>query len=74
MHDNPGDDDNALPTDPPGPQAQATLSATDYLHLAEECLVLASLAKDSEKAELLKTSDGYLRRAAQLIADQLKNH
>ena len=34
---------------------------------------LATLAKDLDKAaELIKTGDDYLRRAAQLIADQLK--
>jgi len=79
MHDNSSDGDDAPPTDPPEPQAQDPaaegLSGADYLHLAEECLLLASLAKDPEKvAELLKTSDDYLRRAAKWIADQLKNH
>jgi hypothetical protein len=78
MQDNSSDGDDASPTDPREPQAQDVaadgLSASDYLHLAEECLLLASLTKDSEKvAELLKTSDDYLRRAAKWIADQLKN-
>ena len=50
------------------------LSATDYLHLAEECLVLASLTKDPEKAaELVRAGDDYLRLAAKWLADQLKN-
>jgi hypothetical protein len=50
-------------------------SAADYLRLAEECLTLASLSKDPEKAaELLKTADEYLRRAAKWLADQIKNH
>jgi hypothetical protein len=78
MQDNSSDGDDGPPTDPPDPRPQDVsaegLSAVDYLHLAEECLLLASLAKGPEKAELLKTSDDYLRRAAQLIADQLKIH
>ena len=79
MHDNSSDGDDAPPTDPPEPRAQNVaaegLGAANYLHLAEECLLLASLTKDPEKvAELLKTSDDYLRRAAKWIADQLKNH
>jgi hypothetical protein len=77
MDDNSGDDDEAPPTDPPESQAQAAegLSAADYLHLAEECLVLAAVAKDPEQvAELVKASDDYHRRAAKWIADQLKNH
>jgi hypothetical protein len=50
------------------------LSASDYLHLAEECLLLAALTEDPEKvAELVKTADDYLRRSAEMIADQLKN-
>jgi hypothetical protein len=49
------------------------LSAADYLRLAEECMSLAAVAKDPEKAaELIKTGDDYLRRAAQSIADRLK--
>jgi hypothetical protein len=79
MHDNSSDGDDAPPTDPPQRQAQDVaregLSAADYLHLAEECLLVASLTKDPEKvAELLRTSDDYLRRASEWIADQLKNH
>ena len=78
MHNNSGEGDDALPTDPPERQPQDVaaegLSASDYLHLAEECLLLASLEKDPEKvAELLKTSDDYLRRASKWIADQLKD-
>jgi hypothetical protein len=79
MHDSSSNADDPPPTDPPEPQAQNVaaegLSAADYLHLAEECLLLASLSKDPEKvAELLKTSDDYLRRVSKLIADQLGNH
>jgi hypothetical protein len=79
MQDNSSDEDDAPPTDPPKPQvhyvAAEGLSASDYLHLAEECLLLASLTKDPEKvAELLKTSDEYLRRAAKWLTDQLENH
>jgi hypothetical protein len=49
------------------------LSAIDYLRLAEECMSLAALTKDPERAaELIKTGDDYLRRAAQLISDQRK--
>ena len=52
----------------------AGLGAADYLRLAEECMSLAALAKDPEKvAELIKTGDDYLRRASQLISDQLKS-
>jgi hypothetical protein len=41
------------------------LSAADYCRLAEECLSLAALTKDPEKAsELVKTGDDYLRCAA----------
>jgi hypothetical protein len=78
MQHNSGDGDDAPPTDPRGPQAEDLaaegVSAYDYLHLAEECLLLASLTKDPDKvAELIKTSDDYLRRAAKWITDQLKN-
>jgi hypothetical protein len=79
MQDNSSDGDDVPPTDPPERQAQDVvvegLSAADYLHLAEECLLLASFTKDPEKvAELLRTSDDYLRRASKWIADQLKDH
>ena len=79
MHDSSADGDDDPHTDPPEPEAQdvvaKSLSAADYLRLAEECMSLAALTKDPEKAaELVKTGDNYLRRAAQLIADQLKNH
>jgi hypothetical protein len=48
--------------------------AADYCHLAEECFFLAAVTKDSEAAtELLKAGDDYLRRAAEWLADQLKN-
>jgi hypothetical protein len=43
-----------------------SLSAGDYCHLAEECFVLAALAKDPEAAaKLVKTGDDYLRCAAE---------
>jgi hypothetical protein len=78
MHDSSADGDDDPHTDPPEPEAQdvtAGLSAADYLHLAEECMTIAAVTKDPEKvAELIKTGDDYLRRAAQLIADQLKSH
>jgi hypothetical protein len=49
------------------------LSAADRLRLAEERMSLAALAKDLEEAaELIKTGDDYLRRAALLISDQVK--
>jgi hypothetical protein len=48
-----------------------SLSAGDYCHLAEECFVLAALAKDPEAAaKLVKTGDDYLRCAAGWSADQ----
>jgi hypothetical protein len=63
--------------DPPQSETQDAaakgLSAIDYLRLAEECMSLAALTKDPERAaELIKTGDDYLRRAAQLISDQRK--
>jgi hypothetical protein len=76
MHDNSSDDNEAASPDPPEPETQngavGSLSAVDCLHLAEECLVLASLTKDPEKiSELVKTADDYLRRAAEWVADQI---
>jgi hypothetical protein len=48
--------------------------AADYCHLAEECFFLAAVTKDPDAAaELLKAGDGYLRRAAEWLADQIKN-
>ena len=48
--------------------------AADYCHLAEECFFLAALTKDPDAAaELLKAGDDYLRRAAEWLADQIKN-
>jgi hypothetical protein len=48
--------------------------AADYCHLAEECFFLAAVTKDPEAAaELLKAGDDYLRRAAEWLANQLKN-
>jgi hypothetical protein len=75
MHSANGGDDPLI--DPPKPEAtnitEEGLSAVDYLRLAEECMSLAAVAKDPEKAaELVKTGDDYLRRAAQLIADRPK--
>jgi hypothetical protein len=76
MHSANGGDDPH--TDPPKPEAKNVseegLSAADYLRLAEECMSLAAVAKDPERAaELIKTGDDYLRRAAQSIADRLKS-
>jgi hypothetical protein len=70
-----GDDDPH--TDPPEREAQngaaEVLSAAHYLRLAEECMSLAALTRDPDKAsELIKTGDDYLRRAAQVISDHLK--
>jgi hypothetical protein len=46
--------------------AQSNISA-----LPEECLSLASLTKDPEKAaQLLKTADDYLHRAAEQLSRQ----
>jgi hypothetical protein len=80
MHDSSSDaggDDP--PPDPSASEAQALagegFSAADYLHLAEECLLLASLTEDLEKAaELVKAGDDYLRLAAKWLADRLENH
>jgi len=45
------------------------LSSADYSRLAEECFVLAAVAKRQEvAAQLIKTGDDYLRRADQLFA------
>ena len=79
MHDSSSDNgDDGPPADHSEPEAQGVagevLSAADYLHLAEECLLVASLTKDSEKAaELVKAGDDYLRLAAKWLADQLKD-
>jgi hypothetical protein len=77
MHDNSTDGDDPH-TDPPEPEAQNVAvegsSAADCLRLAEECMSLAALTKDPDRAaELIKTGDDYLRRAAQLISDRLKD-
>jgi hypothetical protein len=79
MNDNSTGGDDAAATDPPEPEGGSVdtegLSAVDYLRLAEECLLLATLAKDPEKAaELVKTGDDYLRRAAMSLADRIKDH
>jgi hypothetical protein len=48
--------------------------AADYCALAEECFIMAALAKDpAAAAELAKTGDDYLRRAAEWLADQVKD-
>jgi hypothetical protein len=79
MHVNSTGGDDAPHTDPPEPEIRDVpaegLSAADYCRLAEECMSMAALTKDPEKAAVLvKTGDDYLRRAARLIADQLKDH
>jgi hypothetical protein len=79
MHDNASDGGDGPPTDPSEPEAQGIagegLSAADYLRLAEECLLVASLTKDPEKAaEFVSTGDDYLRRAAKWLADRIKDH
>jgi hypothetical protein len=79
MHDNSAGGDDGLHTDPVEPETRdmpaGGLSAADYCRLAEECMSLAAVSKDPEKAaELVKTGDDHLRHAAQLIADQLKDH
>jgi hypothetical protein len=52
----------------------ADFSAAEYCHLAEECFFMAAITKDSEAAaELVKAGDDYLRRAAEWLADQVKN-
>jgi hypothetical protein len=64
-----GEDGGAQPK---GPRMDG-LSAGDYCHLAEECFVLAALAKNPDAAaKLVKTGDDYLRRAAGWRADQLR--
>jgi hypothetical protein len=78
MHESSTDGDDGPHTDPAKPNARdvATdgLSAADYLRLAEECMALASFTKDTDKAaELIKTGDDYLRRAAKWLADQVQN-
>jgi hypothetical protein len=78
MHHNSDDGADTPPTDPPEQHAQdvgiGRLSAADCLHLAEECLLIASLTKDDPEkvAELIKTADDYLRRAAKWLADRIK--
>jgi hypothetical protein len=80
MHDNSTDDSDRPPTDPPEPQPpgatmQDGFSASDLLRLAEECLSLASLTKDQEKAaRLLTTADEYLHRAAEWLAQQVNKN
>jgi hypothetical protein len=80
MHDNSTDGGDRPPTDPPEPgppcaAMQEGFSAADFLRLAEECLSLASLTKDQEKAaRLLTTADEYLHRAAEWLAHQVKTN
>jgi hypothetical protein len=77
MHENSTDGDDGPQSHPAeGARDVGTggLSAADYLRLAEECMALASFTKDPDKAaELVKTGDDYLRRAAKWIADQLED-
>jgi hypothetical protein len=57
-----------------GDPSCADLSAADYCHLAEECFFMAVITKDPKAAaELVKAGDDYLRRAAEWLADQVKN-
>jgi hypothetical protein len=63
----PAGEDTARPQD----LGMESLSAGDYCHLAEECFVLAALAKDpAAAAKLVETGDDYLRRAAGWRPDQ----
>jgi hypothetical protein len=63
----PAGEDTARPQD----LGMESLSAGDYCHLAEECFVLAALAKDPDAAaKLVKTGDDYLRCAHGRLADQ----
>jgi hypothetical protein len=76
MHDSSADGDGDPRADPPEPEPPNDvtdgLSAAHYLRLAEECMSLAALTKDPERAaELIKAGDDYLRRAAQWISDRL---
>jgi hypothetical protein len=78
MHENSTDGDDGPHTDPREPKspdvATDGLSAADYVRLAEECMTLASLTKDPDNAaELIKTGDDYLRRAAKWLVDKLKD-
>jgi hypothetical protein len=78
MHDNSSDADDGPAAEPSQTEAQGIagegLSAVDYLRLAEECLLVAALTKDPEKAaELIKTGDDYLRRATKWLADRIKD-
>jgi hypothetical protein len=79
MRDNSTGGDDAAATDPSEPEGRSVgaegLSAADHLRLAEECLLLATLTKDPEKAaELIKTGDDHLRRAAKWLADRIQDH
>ena len=59
-------------TQPPGVGIEG-LTAADYCHLAEECFVLAAVAKDATAAaELVKTGDDYLQRAAEWFGHQMR--
>jgi hypothetical protein len=79
MHDSSTDGGDRPPTDPPEPGLEGAamregFGTADYLRLAEECLSLASLTKDQEKAaRLLKTADDYLHRAAEWLTQQIKS-
>jgi hypothetical protein len=78
MHENSTNGDDGPRADNAEPKARDVaadgLSTADYLRLAEECMTLASLTKDPEKAaELIKIGDDYLRRAAKWLGDQIKD-
>jgi hypothetical protein len=61
---------NDIAGDPDSPDFEAAA----YCQLAEECFLMAALAKDPEAAaELVKAGDDYLRRAAEWLGDQLKS-
>jgi hypothetical protein len=71
--DRPSGSSDAQNSEASGPGVEG-FKAADYCHLAEECFFLAAVAKDPEAAaELVKAGDDYLRRAAEWLADQIKN-
>jgi hypothetical protein len=64
----------AAMSDTAGDSDSSVFKAADYCHLAEECFFMAAVTKDPEAAaELVKAGDDYLRRAAEWLADQVKN-
>jgi hypothetical protein len=79
MQDGSSDGNDGPPSGPSEPRAAQgaageSLSAADYLRLAEECFLVASFTKDDPEkaAELVKAGDDYLHLAAKWLADQLK--